>query len=110
MNLPQYALSALPPVQHRSGLLVDDDVALELLLHFGIFPLCLHDFHEDLVDVVVEHFVLGRNALVLVIEDIPFENGGVEIVLDESQLIFTDFDLPGLLLVFAHHQLEVAAD
>jgi hypothetical protein len=39
----------------------------------------------------------------LVVKDVSLENCGVEIVLDQSQLIFTDLDLSGLLLVLADH-------
>ena len=53
-----------------SSFLVYYYVVLQLFLHLGVSAFGLHNFHENLVNVVVENFILGRDILMLVIEHI----------------------------------------
>jgi len=60
-----------------SSFLVYYYVVLQLFLHLGVSAFGLHNFHENLVNVVVENFILGRDILMLVIEHISLEDGSV---------------------------------
>ena len=53
-------------VEKVSGLLVNNHVVLQLFLHFLVFPLGLHNLHENLVNLLIKDLVVSRQALVLV--------------------------------------------
>lgn len=68
VHLVQQQLHLVLPVQDAAGLLVCDDVVLDLFLELEVQFLVLKDGEEALVDLLVEGSVVGDQLEVLLFE------------------------------------------
>ena len=97
----------VPAVEQPACFFVQCDIIGEFLLQLLVAALGLHDGEQHAVDVVVEEFVLMGKDLVVVVEAVSVQQGGVVVVFEQPQLVLEQFDLSALLLGPARKQLEV---